>query len=46
VGDTLSADVEGPRAAGMQAMLISEFEPIEKHPAATGIVPRRAWLRI
>jgi HAD superfamily hydrolase (TIGR01509 family) len=31
VGDTLSADVDGPRAIGMPAMLISEFEPIEKY---------------
>jgi HAD superfamily hydrolase (TIGR01509 family) len=30
LGDTLSADVEGPKAIGMPAMLISEFEPIEK----------------
>ena len=31
VGDTPSADVEGPKAIGMPAMLISEFEPIEKY---------------
>jgi HAD superfamily hydrolase (TIGR01509 family) len=31
VGDTLSADVEGPKAIGMPAMLISEFEPIKKY---------------
>ncbi|MFC1458650.1 HAD family hydrolase [Microvirga arabica] len=30
VGDTPSADVEGPRAIGMPAMLISEFEEFTK----------------
>jgi HAD superfamily hydrolase (TIGR01509 family) len=31
VGDTPAADIEGPRAIGMPAMLISEFEASMKH---------------
>ncbi|MET0532237.1 MAG: HAD family hydrolase [Microvirga sp.] len=31
VGDTQLADIDGPRAIGMPAMLIADFEPIAKY---------------